>query len=500
MVLQLHLCLQNGNKLYWNSLLPGDHIRALPGRRLIPMGEKNQTGKPVLRLSALFGALLFGLACGLIPLDVFPAGLPVEEAPPVQSGGEPPAHAVEPHSEQLVDPTSTAPVDTGLLALWQDGPHLRGANIYQRRVYPELDGPEFLGSGPIGPPYSLDSFMQLADLGANYINISHPGLFSENPPYDLDKDVQDNLDQLLEWAQQADLFVVIAFRTGPGRSEFTFLSEDLGIWFDESYLNDTVWTNSEAQDAWVAMWEYTAGRYRGHPVLAGYDLMVEPNANEVLWDEWDPGVYQERAKGTLADWNQFYPRMAAAVRSVDTETPILVEPVGYGAVDWLPELQRSMLDNIVYTVHQYAPFQYTHQEPWETTFTFPGRFDTDWDGQADEFDNRWFDRLLKPLDVLQQEHGMVNAVNEFGVQRWTPGAADFLAAEIEAFESRGMNHAVWLWEVSWAPYVREVTAFQVRLGPDPEVSIESDDSELLPVLERFWARNRLRPSDFSTSQ
>ena len=35
-------------------------------------------------------------------------------------------------------------------------------------------------------------------LGANYVNISHPGLFGEDPPYVLDEAVQDNLDRLLD--------------------------------------------------------------------------------------------------------------------------------------------------------------------------------------------------------------------------------------------------------------------------------------------------------------
>ena len=60
-------------------------------------------------------------------------------------------------------------------ALWVDGPHLRGANIYQRRVYPELDGPEFLGPGPLGPPYTQEDLDRLSALGANYVNVSHPG-------------------------------------------------------------------------------------------------------------------------------------------------------------------------------------------------------------------------------------------------------------------------------------------------------------------------------------
>ena len=67
--------------------------------------------------------------------------------------------------------------------LWTGGTHLRGANIYRRRVYPELDSPEFMGPGAVGPPYTQDDFDWLADLGANYVNLSHPGPFTEEPPY-----------------------------------------------------------------------------------------------------------------------------------------------------------------------------------------------------------------------------------------------------------------------------------------------------------------------------
>ena len=123
---------------------------------------------------------------------------------------------------------------------------LRGANIYQRRVYPELDGSEFMGTDPVGPPFVQADFDRLAALGANFVNISHPGLFTEDPPWVLDEDIQDNLDALLRMIAGADLFAVIAFRTGPGRSEFTFHIDDVGTWFDESY-NHALW-------AWEPIW------------------------------------------------------------------------------------------------------------------------------------------------------------------------------------------------------------------------------------------------------
>jgi len=66
--------------------------------------------------------------------------------------------------------------------------------------------------------YTQEDFDQLAALGANYVNISHPGLFIKTPPYTLDQDVQDNLDHLLDMIAQADMFAVISFRTGPGRA------------------------------------------------------------------------------------------------------------------------------------------------------------------------------------------------------------------------------------------------------------------------------------------
>ena len=172
-------------------------------------------------------------------------------------------------------------------ALWTGPTQLRGANVYQRRVYLELDGPDFFGPGPVGPPYTQADFDALAAMGANYVNISHPGLFTEAPPYTLDEGIQTNLDDLLGMIAQAHMFAVISFRTGPGRAEFSVCCFGDG-WFDEGYYNDSVWQDQAAQDAWVAMWRYTAGRYKDNPIVVGYDLMVEPNYNEVGSDATDP--------------------------------------------------------------------------------------------------------------------------------------------------------------------------------------------------------------------
>ena len=400
-----------------------------------------------------------------------------------------PAQAHEPASAE-----SPGEVPAGKWALWVNGPHLRGANIYQRRVYPELDGPDFMGPGPVGPPFTQADFDRLAALGANYVNISHPGLFTETPPYAPDNDIQANLDRLLDMIARADMFAVISFRTGPGRAEFSVCCfEEAGDWYDESYLNDAVWQDQATQDAWAEMWRYTAERYRANPIVAGYDLMVEPNVNEVWLQIDEPDTFYPAHAGTLYDWNQLFPRLTTAIRRVDPDTPILVGGMGYSAIAWLPYLQPSGDPHTVYAAHQYAPFQYTHQEPDSLEFTYPGVFDTNWDDIDDQFNRAWLDDLLSTVDDFVDTHGAPVAVNEFGLTRWQPGAAQFMADQIDLFEQRGLNHALWEWSPAWAAHA-ENDAFNFRHGPDPNHHAEVDSSPLMDVIMEAWARNAIRPS------
>ena len=102
--------------------------------------------------------------------------------------------------------------------------------------------------------------------------------------------------------------------------------------------------------------------------------------------------------------------------------------------------------------------------------------------------------LLEVVDDFAETHGAVVAVNEFGPMRWQPGAADFMRDQMELFEERGMNYALWVWEPAWEPWTEEVTAFNFRHGPDPDNHTDVASSELIDVITEYWGRNTVRPS------
>ena len=385
--------------------------------------------------------------------------------------------------------------------LWTEGTQLRGVNIYQRLVFPELDGNTFMGPGPLGPPYTQADFDRLASLGANYINISHTGLYTASPPYGVDQQAVDNLDGLLEMIARADMFAVITFRSGPGRSDFSLQRDGAGDWFDESLLIETAWEDPDARSAWEDMWKYTAGRYKDNPIVVGYDLMCEPNANDIL-DIWEPGQFYDDYGDTGHDWNTWYPDIVSAIREVDQTTPILVGGDGYSSLDWLPYLEPVASERIVYTFHLYDPYLYTHQEPGssgELPFSYPGQFDLDYDGQIEEFDRAWLEGILDEAVAYSTRHGVPLAVNEFGLMRWEPGGEDYLRDQMTLFEEQGWNYALWDWESSWEPWSESVNDFNFLFGPDPQSNTETPN-DLLDAIQEAWSRNTVRPSTHRATQ
>jgi len=408
-----------------------------------------------------------------------------------------------------VAPPAAAALDTpsGIqrkIDLWSNetGPHLRGSAIAQRRRDPRVPGDmdkAFLGPDPMGVPYRQKDFDKLAALGANVVTLSHPGPFAETPPFAVDKAAQDNLDRLIDLAEKADLFVVLSFRAGPGRSEFTFHPHSGGTWFPNEMYNDSVWKDPAAQQAWVDMWTHVAKRYKDRKSVIAYDPMSEPNSHLVgsgiddRIEIYDPAKFHRKYGGTTYDWNTLYPRIVKAIRAVDTETPILISGNGYASMAFLPYVKVLDVPNLVYAVHQYEPWQFTHQEP-DANIVYPGTVKPE-HGPPFRIDKAYVEGVYATIDDFKRKHDVRVAVSEFGLRRYAPGGPRYLVDQIDIIETRHMNSFIWHWPTSHQPYEAAVNQHNYLFGTDPNSKAEVADSPYEPILRDFWGRNRFRPSN-----
>lgn len=331
--------------------------------------------------------------------------------------------------------------------LWRmaNGPHLRGAVIVQRRVYPSLDGGQFLGDGVVGAPVTDAALDSLAEAGANLISWSGPGPFAETTPFAPDQAIIDHIGRWLDRCLARGLFTTLCLRSGPGRSAFAFHPEE--TWYPAHLRDVSVWSRDDAQAAWAEMVVWTLSRFGDHRALAGVVAMDEPNAI----DDGRPGV-----------WEPFAARIAGAVAAAqaDRVTPLLLSPDRWARTTHAADLRAAVGPGPILVLHDYEPWTYTHQAP----------------GEAVAFDARR-DALLLPDPALGPW-----AMLEFGAVRHAPGLTGYLEDRIAQFEAAGANWAAFRWTHGWRPYEAREDSMTLPHNRDA-----------MALMRRVWARNTRRP-------
>ena len=239
----------------------------------------------------------------------------------------------------------------------------------------------------------------------------------------------DDLDKVLEAAGRYGIKVVVDLHSPPGgRVE----NRDLAICHEPVY-----------QDAFVAVWEKIAHRYKGNKAVWGYDLVNEPQQNAPPPE----GV---------PDFLGIQVRAARAIRAIDPTTPIIFEADEWDSASAFKNLDPVDVPNAIYQVHMYVPGEFTHQgvHGSKTGVSYPGKIGaTEWNKEA-------LRKVLAPVREFQRAYNVHIYCGEFSAIRWAPGdsAYRYLKDCIELFEEYG-------WDWSYHAY-REWDGWSVEHGPD----------------------------------
>lgn len=205
-----------------------------------------------------------------------------------------------------------------------------------------------------------------------------------------------------------------------------------------------LFTDAACQRKFVEVWRHMAQRYKNAKAIWGYDLANEP--------------VESAAGEDLADWQDLAERAAKAIRAIDPERAIIVEPSEGGNPQGLRELRPLAASNVVYSVHMYLPHAFTHQGGHgpAQVYRYPG------DIEGKRWDKAQLEVALKPVVQFQRKYGVPIYIGEFSAIRWAPGnsACRYLKDLIDIFEAHD-------WDWSYHAF-REWDGWSVEHGSDPK--------------------------------
>ena len=101
--------------------------------------------------------------------------------------------------------------------------------------------------------------------------------------------------------------------------------------------------NTTAQEL-VKIWEQVAEHYKNFPDSLAFELDNEPHDN-----------------ATTAVMNRLYAITISVIRKTNPHRTIFIEPGNWGSIDELKALILPPDNNVIVSVHCYAPFLFTHQ-------------------------------------------------------------------------------------------------------------------------------------------
>jgi endoglucanase len=261
------------------------------------------------------------------------------------------------------------------------------------------------------------------------------------------------LDAALPLCEKYGLRVVVDLHSPPGghRTSGGYAGSDHGLF-----------TDAACQRKFVEVWQHMARRYKDAKAIWGYDLANEP--------------VEPAAGEDLADWQDLAERAAKAIREIDPQRTIIVEPPEWGNPQGLRELRPLAVPGVVYSVHMYLPHQFTHQgvgRPGKA-LRYPGQID------GVQWDKAQLEAALRPAVEFQRTYGVHIYIGEFSAIRWAPddSAYRYLKDLIDIFEAHG-------WDWSYHAF-REWDGWSAEHGPDPQDHARSKTPTSREQLLRSW--------------
>ncbi|MFJ4068387.1 glycoside hydrolase family 5 protein [Pseudomonas sp. NPDC089996] len=260
----------------------------------------------------------------------------------------------------------------------------------------------------------------------------------------------EQLRETLDRAHRAGLKVVIAPLSLPGMR----WSQN-----NQGQFDDRLWQGNGYALQAARFWRDLARELKDHPAIAAYNLVNEPapekrgglaeHASAERMQQW-----YARVQGGARDLPRLYGQLIAAIREVDTKTPVMVDAGWFASADAFGYWRAPLADErVLYSVHMYEPYAATSAPNLlrKDPIHYPGP--APFGGEIQQWDAErvrqylnlplvWMERMKLPFSRL--------VVGEFGCMRRLPGCSEYLEDVLSVTDRHRLHWAFYSFrEDSW---------------------------------------------------
>lgn len=170
---------------------------------------------------------------------------------------------------------------------------------------------------------------RIAGFGLDHIRLGFDQVVVEESPGRYRNEIFGLMERFIGWCRKYKLHLVLNLHKAIGN--YCDIAETVSL-MDDAAL----------QERFVALWQEFERRFHDCPQIA-FELM-----NEVR--DVPP-----------ASWNALAARTVTALRQLNPARKIIIGGTGWNSPHTLKDLQLFDDNNVIYTFHNYAPFEFTHQ-------------------------------------------------------------------------------------------------------------------------------------------
>lgn len=262
--------------------------------------------------------------------------------------------------------------------------------------------------------------------------------------------------QVLDWAARYQIKVVITPLGLPGGrwAQKNADKQDLRLWNDKTY-----WAQA------ARFWRELAVELRDHEAVCAYNILNEPTPEmgTGMAEHGSPTRFKEwyaAHRGTSHDLPAFYAEMIAAVRQVDSGTPIMLDAGWYAqphAFTYWPKLEDS---HLLFSFHMYEPYDFTSANNFrnERNLTYPGK--VPFAGAEPEWNRHQIEAYWQPFFLWAKNNSIPASqlvCGEFGCYRRNQGCDQYLADVLSILNQNGIHWAFYSFrEDEWDGYDYEI--------------------------------------------